>query len=88
MPWIEDVWSRIRVYEGEKFRQIRGGEFTYAVTGNYLVLDRTNQRLSKSSLEEALTLVPLQNTVPAQHLRGPSYIYAILMDERIRQGEW
>jgi hypothetical protein len=33
-------------------------------------------------------LVPLENTVPVQHLRGPSYIYAILMDPRIRQDDW
>jgi hypothetical protein len=29
---------------------------------------------------------PLSNTVQLQKLRGPSYIYAIIMDERICQG--
>lgn len=36
----------------------------------------------------ALTLVTLANTVPVQHLRDPSYLYAILMDERIRGQDW
>jgi hypothetical protein len=35
-----------------------------------------------------LRYVPLPNTVPVQHLRGPSYIYAILMDSRIRRTDW
>ena len=39
-------------------------------------------------MEEAAALVPLANTVPVQHLRAPSYIYAILMDPRIRQSDW
>jgi hypothetical protein len=31
---------------------------------------------------------PLPNTVPVQNLQGPSYLYAILMDSRIRDGDW
>lgn len=88
MAEFDTVWARIESHAGEKFVQIRGGEFTYEVLGGYVVPDRTNQQLPKSHFEEAFGLVPLENTVPVQHLRGPSYIYAILMDERIRGNDW
>jgi hypothetical protein len=32
--------------------------------------------------------VPLSSTVEMNHLQGPSYIYAILMDSRIRRDDW
>lgn len=82
------VWLRIKRNEGESFYKIRGGEFTYEVPGNYITLSTTTQNIPKSHFEEALKSVPLINTVPVQHLRGPSYIYAILMDKRIRQSDW
>ena len=38
--------------------------------------------------EEALKFVPLNNTVPLQNLQAPSYLFAILMDKRIRKSDW
>lgn len=83
MTNIEIVWSKIKEYEGETFSQIRGGVFTYKIHGNYILPDRTNVQISKKHIEKALVHYPLQNTVRIQNLRGPSYIYAIIMDERI-----
>ena len=87
-PDIDAVWARIKAHEGDTFRQIRGGEFTYTVIGASLQLDRTNQGIPRTHIAQALDLVPLENTTPVQHLRAPSYVYAILMDPRIRMGEW
>lgn len=87
-PDFEVVWRRIVALEGETFTQIRGGEFTYRVHGDALGLDRTNQDLTKTQVAEAYELAPLTNTVPVQHLRGPSYLYALIMDDRVRQGGW
>ncbi len=87
-PKFEEIWNHIRKHEGETFTQIRGGEFTYEFRGGHIALSRTNQNISRSDFKEAYGLVPLENTVPVQHLRGPSYIYAILMDKRIREGDW
>ena len=87
-PDINTVWNRIEEKAGETFHQIRGGEFTYIVAGGHVIPDRTYQQIPKSHFEEALDYLPLQNTLPVQHLRGPSYIYAILMDMRIRNGDW
>ncbi|HUX46448.1 MAG TPA: hypothetical protein VMV58_00410 [Desulfosporosinus sp.] len=46
----------------------------------------TNVQISKAHFMEALGHYPLNNTVQLQNLRGPSYIYAIVMDKRICQG--
>lgn len=88
VPDIGVVWRRIEAAAGQTFRQIRGGEFTYEVRGNSLSPDRTDRMLPRSHFGRALELVPLEDTVPVQHLQGPSYIYAILMDPRIRQSDW
>lgn len=85
---IEFVWQRIKEYEGQVFRQIGGGEFTYKVKGNTIELNRTNRIVSKATIEQALKHVPLENTVPLQRLQAPSYLYAILMDKRIRKNDW
>lgn len=80
---IEIIWERICKHEGEIFRQIRGKEFTYTVNGNSIKLSTTNYNIAKSTFEKALEFLPLENTVPIQHLSAPSYLFAILTDERI-----
>lgn len=86
---IEEVWSRIKAHQREKFYQIKGGEFTYVVDMGHVKPDRTFQQIPKSHFEKALALVPLANTVPLQKkFRGPSFIYSILMDKRIRKSDW
>lgn len=85
---IEIVWNRVLDVEGEVFRQIRGKEFSYSVAGNSITLSTTNRSISKKTFEQALEYVPLPDTTPVQHLQAPSYIYAILMDSRIRTGLW
>lgn len=85
---IEILWERIKECEGKVFQQIRGGEFYYKVNGNLVVLSRTNRSVSKTTFSKALKDVPLKNTVPLQNLQAPSYLYAILMDKRIRKDDW
>lgn len=88
IPTIDQVWSRIVACEGETFCQMRGGEFRFEVVGKGLRLDRTNQTLPKSIIGQALQRVPLENTTAVLDLRGPSYLYAILMDPRVRGADW
>jgi hypothetical protein len=88
MITFDQVWNRIETHAGEVFIQIRGGEFTYQIVSGQVIPDRTNQQIPKSQFEEAFGLVPLPDTTSVQHLRGPSYIYAILMDNRIRLSDW
>ncbi len=85
---IDTIWERIKDCEGQTFKQIKGGEFTYKVKGNVIMLSRTNRSVSKSTFSEAFKFVPLENTVPLQRLQAPSYLFAILMDKRIRKNDW
>ena len=85
---FDTAWRRIESHAGEAFHQIRGGEFTYAVRSGAVWPDRTNRALPRSHFERAFELVPLASTTSVQHLQGPSYLYAILMDPRIRQSDW
>lgn len=85
---FDEVWQRIEAYAGETFRQIRGGEFTYEVRSGTVWPDRTDRGLARSQFAQAFELVPLTTTAPLQRLQGPSYLYAILMDDRIRHGDW
>jgi hypothetical protein len=87
-PSIEIVWGRVVSHQGLVFRQVRGKEFTYRVYGGAVIPSTTNQLLPKSDFTRALELVPLRGPGEIPHLRGPSYIYAILMDHRVSQGDW
>lgn len=85
---IDALWARLKNHEGESFEQIRGGTFRYSLTDKALVPDRTDWSIPRKHFEAALDLVPLASTVAVKHLYGPSYIYAVLMDDRIRGVDW
>jgi hypothetical protein len=82
-PGIDTLWQRIESQAGAEFRMIRGGDFRFSIVAGHVIPDRTAQQIPKSHFEKALALVPLAGTAPLQHLRGPSFINAILMDSRI-----
>ena len=66
------------------FRQIRGKTYTYDIANATLIPRGIDQNIGKSVFAKALDYLPLSNTTTVKHLRGPSYLYSILMDERIR----
>ena len=70
--------------KAKSFSRFAGVLLPTAVTGNYLVPDRTNRQLPKEHFRRALARAPLGSTSVLQDLQGPSYLYTILMDERIR----
>lgn len=85
---IATVWARISANAGSEFRTVKGEIFRYEIVSMQIALDRTNHQIAKSHVEKALSRVPLKNTATIKDLRGPSYLYAILMDDRIRQDDW
>lgn len=87
-PSIDVIWDRLRRHQGEVFTQITGGKFTYVVESDKIVPSRTDWFFPRKQIAEAVGLMPVQNTVPLQHLYGPSYLYAMLMDARIRGEDW
>ena len=86
---INTVWLRIRKHEGETFRTKRGLPFTYEVAHNTLKHTRTEMPIAKEAFAIVLQHVPLDGPgdVP-KHVMGPSYVWAILHDRRIRLDDY
>lgn len=81
---FEKVWNRIKEYEGKEFYTKRGLNLTYIFLGDYIQPSRTNYKISKNDFKKAFNLMPLSGPKEINNIcRGPAYIYAILMDERV-----
>ncbi|MBP1950694.1 hypothetical protein J2Z82_003666 [Virgibacillus litoralis] len=58
------------------------------MNGNLIKLSRTNRSVSKNTFKEALNYMKLENTEPPSIFPSSAYLYAILMDDRIRKNNW
>ncbi|MEJ8568620.1 hypothetical protein [Elongatibacter sediminis] len=88
-PSIETVWARLQKLQGQYFETKTGKAFTFEISGRVLKTNRTNFNLPQSEFAKALNHVPIEGPGEINNLvRGPSYIWAILHDPRVRRGEW
>ena len=88
-PQFETVWRRILSSEGEQFETIRGLPFTYEISGNIFSSSRTRYNISRADFERAYEHVPIQGPGDISNLvRGSVYIWSVLHDRRIKQGNW
>ena len=85
---FSEVWNRIEINEGETFYQKRGKAFTYQIAGTTLKPCTTNRNLPRREFEKAYGLVPIDGPGDINGLQGPSYLWAILHDDRIRRSDW
>ena len=82
---FEKIWISIKNCAGQEFKTKTGLKFTYKIEGSAVVPDRTNYPLDKRNFEIAAQIPDLQGPGQINDLvRGPSYVYAILSDSRIR----
>jgi hypothetical protein len=81
---FDGVWARVVAAAGQEFRQVRGKAFTYSVQGNALVPSTTNRELPRTHFEKAWERFPVRGPGELQDLQGPSYLYAVLTDPRVR----
>lgn len=89
MKNIELIWSRLVSLQGEEFRTKTQLPFTYEITGNIFNPSRTKYNISKADFEKALTKVPFGGPGEVNRdVRGPTYIWAVLHDERVRGNDW
>jgi len=86
------VWRRISKYQSVPFRTATGLPFTYEVegTGIWFFRDgkRVNRKLTRKQFEMALSRCPLSSTTEIKDLIDYPYLFAVLMDPRIRAQEW
>ena len=83
---IETIWKHIRLCEGQVFKTVRGVEYTYLVYENYLLInDDKRRKITKDSLITALTITnPTPSKIQRENIWGPSYVYGIITDKRIK----
>lgn len=88
----EAAWGRIKRNAGSEFHTTTGLAFTYRVPGDFFRVSRDgkkiNRSLSKTSFRNAAEQMPLTSPAHLDGVQGPSYTWGILMDQRIRQGDW
>jgi len=88
----ETVWQRIEQHQGQQFYTARRLPVTYQVEGNGIWFFRDGRRIerkaTRSQVEEAISRCPLRSTTEIKDLIDFAYLYAILMDRRIRGNDW
>lgn len=88
------VWDRIVANQRNDFTRADGTVFQYKVDGIRLWLEAVSQPVPKvpvymSQFRKAFDLVPLSGPGMINgFVFAPAYVCAILMDPRIRMGEW
>lgn len=95
---IVTIWQRIQKQEGEVFHTKRGEPFTYKILDGYARVEKeifssgTQYLVPRSRFSDALANVPCEGPseirVFEDGVFGGSYIWAILHDPKIRQGDY
>jgi hypothetical protein len=92
MATLDDVWPRIEQNAGGEFATVTGLRFTYRAPGQFIRVTRDgreiNRVFSRTSFAKALARMPVSSPGQLNDLQGAAYVWAILMDRRIRQSDW
>lgn len=86
---LKDVWKRIIENEA-KYSYKKGKIFKWIMKGNNIKPIATKRLIPKSDIKKDLDYVAFENTAILNEIKvqGPSFIFTILMDERIRNNNW
>jgi len=86
------VWRRIESHQREEFHTSRGLPFTFDVAGAGIWFfregRRINRKLTRTQVDVAVSRCPLASTTEIKDLMDYAYLFALLMDPRIRSGAW
>ena len=86
---FSEVWRCVVAEQGQEFETITALPFTYEITGEVFISSRTKYSISRSDFDRAYKHVPIEGPGEISNLvRGSAYIWAVLHDRRIRQGNW
>ena len=83
---IDKIWDNICKHEGDVFYTVRNKEYTYVVKDNYILINNDSRRkITKISLSKALEIKnPNCSEIGKAGIWGPSYVYGIVNDSRIK----
>ena len=89
---LQEVWRRIEKHQREEFQTATALPFEYEVEGNgiwfYREGKRINRKLTRTQVNVAVLRCPLASTTEIKDLIDYSYLFALLMDPRIREKAW
>jgi hypothetical protein len=81
---FDEIWENIRAHKGETFKTLRGLEFNYSMMGVWLVVSRSDFRITKKNIKTAYELMPVDSPEEfPPEIQVPYYVYALLTDPRI-----
>lgn len=78
------IWEKVKLHEGETFYTKTGLEFTYTIRGETVHHTRSKATLSRSDFEKAVQLSPQKPSDLHNDVAGPSYVYAVINDPRLK----
>ena len=88
----QSVWLRIESHQGEEFKTATRLPFKYEVEGDgiWFFRDgrRINRKLTRTQVGLAIARCPLTRTTEIKDLMDYPYLFALLMDPRIRGQAW
>lgn len=84
---FEDIWQKIIQCEGQTFTTVSNVSFQYIVVGNQLYPCHIMGAVPKSSFKRAYELGAIHGVAYLKNhgVSMPSYVYAIMTDDRIRR---
>ena len=85
---FEPVWARISAHAGAFFKTDAGRWFTYKIDGDLVLPSQSDAHIPRSDFELAFPLLPLPAAKLNKFVKGPAYLFAILHDPRVSNGEW
>lgn len=78
---IENLWDKIKAFEGETFHTVKGLPFTYRIRGGELFTERKKKSITRATFEKAFLKVQEHKeeiTGPKKlNVFGGPYVWAI-----------
>ncbi|TBT82724.1 hypothetical protein ET989_13600 [Propioniciclava sinopodophylli] len=81
---FEATWERVKSLTDATFTTVRGKQFSYRAANGGISMNTTKRAVPRADFKKAFERMPVSGPGALQDLQGPSYVYAILMDPRVR----
>ena len=82
---VDYIWENIKRHSGDTFKTVTGIPYDFHVDGEYIRLHNTNWSIPKKDVENALLVKePTVSKFKKAGFQGPSYLYGIITDNRIK----
>ncbi|MBI4218495.1 MAG: hypothetical protein HY682_00020 [Chloroflexi bacterium] len=81
---FEPIWDRIQALAGTEFTTRSGQEFNYAIEREYLLPSTSEVRIPVSQFRRAFAMGPVRGPSSLRGIFGPSIVWAVLNDTRVR----